>query len=59
LDVLENEKIDRLTNEQKANFERLIKSDNVLLTPHVGGWTYESYERINEVLADKILKLKG
>ena len=59
LDVLENEKIDHLNNEQKENFERLIKSDNVLLTPHVGGWTYESYERINEVLVDKILKLKG
>jgi D-3-phosphoglycerate dehydrogenase len=59
LDVLENEKINHLNNEQKANFERLIKSDNVLLTPHVGGWTYESYERINEVLADKILKLEA
>jgi D-3-phosphoglycerate dehydrogenase len=59
LDVLENEKIDHLNNDQKVNFERLIKSENVLLTPHVGGWTYESYERINEVLADKILKRKG
>lgn len=59
LDVLENEKIDRLNKDQRTNFERLIKSDNVLLTPHVGGWTYESYERINEVLADKILNLKG
>lgn len=33
----------------------LIKSDQVLLTPHVGGWTEESYFKLSAVLADKIL----
>ncbi|WP_020529986.1 NAD(P)-dependent oxidoreductase [Flexithrix dorotheae] len=54
LDVLENEKLDTLTPEQSADFDYLCSCDNVLLTPHVGGWTFESYNRINEVLVEKI-----
>lgn len=54
LDVLENEKLSTLTDEQKDSFNFLASSDQVLLTPHVGGWTYESYVKINEVLVDKI-----
>jgi len=50
LDVLENEKLNTLTPAQKEVFEYLIAADNVVLTPHVGGWTHESYVRINEVL---------
>jgi D-3-phosphoglycerate dehydrogenase len=33
----------------------LIASDKVILTPHVGGWTTESYFKLSDVLADKIL----
>lgn len=33
----------------------LLHSDRVLLTPHVGGWTQESYFKLSDVLADKIL----
>jgi D-3-phosphoglycerate dehydrogenase len=54
LDVLENEKLSTLTDEQKDAFNFLASSDQVLMTPHVGGWTYESYVKINEVLVDKI-----
>ncbi len=54
LDVLEKEKFDQLTNEQQANFENLFSRENVVLSPHVGGWTYASYRRINEVLVGKI-----
>ena len=57
LDVLENEKLDLFTDDQKDVFQRLIQMENVLLTPHVGGWTFESYERINQVLVKKISKL--
>lgn len=54
LDVLENEKLETLTPEQSADFDYLCSCDNVILTPHVGGWTFESYNRINEVLVRKI-----
>jgi D-3-phosphoglycerate dehydrogenase len=35
-------------------FQYLIKSDKVVLTPHIGGWTYESHEKIAETLVKKI-----
>lgn len=40
-------------------FHYLKEQENVLFTPHVAGWTFESYEKISRVLAEKILYLKG
>lgn len=54
LDVLENEKFHTFTPDQRDDFDELIRFENVILTPHVGGWSYESYVRINEVLVEKI-----
>lgn len=54
LDVLENEKFNTLTPSQKHTYDRLFTLPNVVLTPHVAGWTHESYRRINEVLIRKI-----
>ena len=54
LDVLDNEKLNSLSPAQQATFDFLKTSPNVVLTPHVGGWTFESYARINEVLVEKI-----
>lgn len=54
LDVLENENINRLSKEEKVVFNDLCKRNNTILTPHIGGWSYESYKRINEVLVSKI-----
>jgi len=38
-----------------SEFHYLIHADNVILSPHVGGWTKESYFKLSDVLADKIL----
>lgn len=54
LDVLENEKLSTYSSEEKALLEQLLEQPNVLVTPHIGGWTYESYQRINEVLIEKL-----
>ena len=54
LDVLENEKLAKLTPNQQDAFNYLRQSDRVVLTPHVAGWTHESYVRINEVLVRQI-----
>jgi D-3-phosphoglycerate dehydrogenase len=59
LDVLENEKFNRFSSEQKAEFEKLANRENVIFTPHVAGWTFESYEKINEVLVKQINKAFG
>jgi D-3-phosphoglycerate dehydrogenase len=56
LDVLENEKFKKFTPEQKEEFEKLAQRPNVLFSPHVAGWTFESYVKINQVLVKKIRK---
>ena len=58
LDVLENEKMAKLTEEQNELMAELFDMENVLLTPHVGGWTVESYIKISETLGKKIKDLK-
>jgi len=56
LDVLENEKFTNLSEDQKMEFEKLSTRENVLFSPHVAGWTFESYEKINKVLVKQIKK---
>ncbi|KQB36981.1 D-isomer specific 2-hydroxyacid dehydrogenase, NAD-binding [Flavobacterium daejeonense] len=61
LDVLEYEKLsfetlfqDKTTPEA---FQYLLNADNVLLSPHVAGWTFESHERLAQTIVDKIKAL--
>jgi D-3-phosphoglycerate dehydrogenase len=55
LDVLEVEKFPKLA--EQPWYHELTQSGKVLLTPHVGGWTFDSYRKISEVLADKLAAL--
>jgi D-3-phosphoglycerate dehydrogenase / 2-oxoglutarate reductase len=58
LDVLEYEKSSFesfFEQEISADFRYLLNAENVILSPHVGGWTHESYFKLSDVLADKIL----
>ena len=55
LDVLEAEKFPKLSDQPWYN--ELKASPKVLLTPHVGGWTFDSYRKISEVLANKLGQL--
>ncbi|GGF20288.1 NAD(P)-dependent oxidoreductase [Echinicola rosea] len=54
LDVLENEKLQSLTPLQKRSFDKLVMRTDVVFTPHIAGWTFQSYKKINEVLVKKI-----
>ena len=57
LDVLEYEKSsfeDLFTSEMPNAFKYLIQAENVLLTPHVAGWTVESKEKLAQTIVDKI-----
>src|SRR5690606_6457016 len=55
LDVLENEQLQALHPVQELAFHRLTQKANVLFSPHVAGWTFQSYEKINKVLVSKLL----
>ena len=57
LDVLENEKLSQLAPGQQTHFDYLRQSDRVVLTPHIAGWTHESYIRINEVLVSQLVEM--
>jgi phosphoglycerate dehydrogenase-like enzyme/predicted enzyme related to lactoylglutathione lyase len=58
LDVLEYEKLSFETlfhNEYTPEaFQYLLHAKNVILTPHIAGWTFESHERLAQVIVDKI-----
>ncbi len=58
LDVIEYEGMSFeavMNNEDKEVFDFLKKSDKVILSPHIAGWTHQSNERMASVLAHKIL----
>lgn len=62
LDVLEYEKLSFETlfeGEKPEAFEYLLQAENVLLTPHIAGWTFESKEKLAQTIVDKILKFYG
>jgi D-3-phosphoglycerate dehydrogenase len=59
LDVLEYEKLSFETlfeGEKPAAFEYLLKAENVLLTPHIAGWTFESHQKLAQTIVYKIFK---
>ncbi len=54
LDVFENEKLATLSASEKLAFQYLTSHPNCVLTPHVGGWSEQSYENISQLLLEKI-----
>ena len=57
LDVLEYENLNFESLSQSEipkPLHYLLTSEKVLLTPHVAGWTHESYRKHSEILAEKI-----
>jgi D-3-phosphoglycerate dehydrogenase len=61
LDVLEYEKLSFenlfIDSDKPAAFQYLLDSENVLLTPHIAGWTFESHQKLAQTIVDKIISL--
>ena len=55
-DVLENEQLQKFTDNDNFWFDPLIRSPRVVLAPHIGGWSHESYRRISEVIAGEVIQ---
>ena len=61
LDVLEYEKAsfeDFFSGDNLPEpFKYLLQADNVILTPHIAGWSLESKEKLAQIIVDKIISL--
>ena len=56
LDVLENEKPWTYNEEEEILYNKLFSMENVIVTPHIAGWTVESREKIAKYSYEKIIK---
>lgn len=59
LDVFENENYYNLDPQSQKNFQDLSTMNNVLMTPHIAGWTRESKWKLAEILTNKIKDFLG
>ena len=55
LDVWEEEPLDKMSNELKALLDEALEMKNVIVTPHIAGYSYESLYKMSKVLLGKIV----
>jgi len=57
LDVLENEQISNLSDSEKEDLDFLTNQANVIITPHIAGYSNEAFLRMPQILVEKLNNL--